>query len=167
MSRLNLDLQIREIPDFFALTTQEKCVVIRIEVSLKKCNFHVYFLTFKPLFMQDNLITLEEAIELTAYFKQESNNVLDPDYQNKGILPTCETFSRELFDTLLSYPDCAGIRIYSGMDSNKNQKFIVVGVNANDEDVYITQEETPGVLYAIENGYRCPINCPPTSELNS
>lgn len=117
--------------------------------------------------MPDNLMTLKEAIVLTVNFKQESNNVLDPVYQNKGILPTCETFSRELFDTLLSYPDCTGIRVYSGMDPDKNQKFIVVGVNANDEDIYITQEETPGVLYVIENGHRCPNLCPPESELNS
>ncbi|HMT36661.1 MAG TPA: hypothetical protein PKC41_12440 [Chitinophagaceae bacterium] len=117
--------------------------------------------------MPDNLMTLEEAIVLTGYFKQESNNVLDPVYQNKGILPTCETFSRELFDTLLNYPECKGIRVYSGMDSEMNQRFIVVGVNANDEDIYITQEETPDELYVIENGIRCPSDCPPTSELNS
>ena len=114
-----------------------------------------------------NLITLEEAAVLTNFFKQENNTVLDSIYQDKGILPTCETFDRELFDTLLGYPDCTGIRIYSGMDNDKRQCFIVVGVNSKDEDIYITREETPGILYVIEHGQRCPVSCPPNSELNS
>lgn len=117
--------------------------------------------------MPENLMPLEDAAVLTNVFRQESNNVLDPKYQEKGIFATCETFNRELFDTLLSYPDCTGIRVYSGMDPNKLQRFIVVGVNSNDEDIYITQEESPGELFVIENGYRCPNYCPPDSELNS
>lgn len=117
--------------------------------------------------MPNNLMNLEEGIQMTAFFREENNNVLDPVYQGKGILPICESFDREFFDTLLSYPDCTGIRIYSGMDADKNQRFIVVGVNANDEDIYITQEERPGELFVIENGVRCPSNCPPSSELNS
>lgn len=112
-------------------------------------------------------MNLNEAINMTALFKEESNKVLDPLYRDMGILPTCETFDRELFDTLLGYPDCTGIRIYSGMDADKKQRFIVVGVNANDEDIYITQEERPGELFVIENGVRCPDECPASSALNS
>lgn len=117
--------------------------------------------------MPNNLINLDEGIVMTTFFRQENNNVLDPAYQDKGILPTCETFDRALFDTLLGYPECTGIRIYSGMDADKKQRFIVVGINSNDEDIYITQEESPGELFVIENGQRCPIQCPPNSQLNS
>lgn len=117
--------------------------------------------------MPENLMSLEEASVLTSFFRKENKSVLDPNYQDQGIFATCETFNRELFDTLLSYPDCTGIRVYSGMDPNKLQRFIVVGVNSNDEDIYITQEESPGELFVIENGYRCPNYCPPDSELNS
>ncbi len=117
--------------------------------------------------MPENLMLLEEAVVLTSFFRQESNSVLDPVYKDQGIFATCETFNRELFDTLLSYPDCTGIRVYSGMDQDKLQRFIVVGVNSSDEDIYITQEEKPGELFVIENGHRCPNYCPPDSELNS
>lgn len=40
-------------------------------------------------------MNLEEGIQMTAFFREENNNVLDPVYQGKGILPICESFDRE------------------------------------------------------------------------
>lgn len=119
--------------------------------------------------MTTNLISVADAATMTARCRAQENNVLAPSKQDQGIIPTCETFNKSAFDTLLGLSGCTGVRIYSSMDSDLKIRFVICGVNSSNEDVYIPNissdgEPVPGV---IEAGLRCPDDCPPSSSLNS
>lgn len=118
-----------------------------------------------------HFISLERAIEMTTLFREEQNNILIPELRGIGILPICETFNREAFDTLLAEEGCAGLRIYLGMDTNLNVRLITVAVNASGEDMLPSSALKVQALEGdereiVEDGIRCPTTCPPESPLN-
>ena len=119
--------------------------------------------------MPDNLITLNEAVQMTTLFRNEMEAILAQPYQGKNILAICETFGRQAFDTLLTEDDCVGLRIYYGMSDDLQVHAIVVGVNSKNEDILpaggiaVPMTTTPVI---IEDSLRCPDNCPPASPLN-
>jgi hypothetical protein len=117
--------------------------------------------------MEENLITLEEGAVMTALYRAEMENVIAPEYKDMGILPICESFDRTAFDSLLALGNCTGVRIYCGMDTNLQIKFVVCGVGENNEDVYIPASPGSQEFKVIDQGMRCPDICPPESELNS
>src|SRR5690349_11252446 len=83
----------------------------------------------------NHFISLATARNMTTKCRTEKQNVIKTEFQNDNIIFTCETFNREAFDTLLSQANCAGIRIYSGMDEHFKIRVIAVGVNSNNEDM--------------------------------
>ncbi|MDF2382480.1 hypothetical protein JMG10_13440 [Nostoc ellipsosporum NOK] len=111
-----------------------------------------------------HFITLTEAEDMTSRYRDNRNSILAEDYQDQDILPVCETFDREAFDTILEQEGCQKIRIYYGMEEDLKLHAIIVGVNGDDEDML------PGVgveAVIVEKGMRCPPMCPPSSPLNS
>jgi hypothetical protein len=105
---------------------------------------------------------------MTTAFRKISPVLLEPIYRNQGILTTCETVDAELVQQLLDQPGCVGMRIYSGMDEKNLIHSIIVGVNAEDQDILPTTAQAlagdEGLI--IDNTVRCPYSCPPPSVLN-
>ena len=123
-----------------------------------------------------NFISLAQAKQLTKTFRGKKESMLEPQYKGKGVLPVCETFGREAFDTVLSKPGCVGLRIYFAMDELNIVKLVIVGVNEKNEDMITTtstesdtmmRSTTEDGTEIIEDGLRCPDVCPPPSPLNS
>jgi hypothetical protein len=115
--------------------------------------------------MSNHFIPLSQAVDMTALFRAEKENILLPAHRGQNILPVCETFGRDAFDELLAQTDCAAIRVYFSMDAQLKVKLVIVGVNSNKED--ILPVSPPGSEKIAEDGQRCPDICPPSSPLNS
>lgn len=120
-----------------------------------------------------HFISLEKAKTMTALYRRERGNVVNPEHAQKGTLALSETFDAEPFRVILTNPDCTGLRIYYGMDDTHKIHAIIVGVNAKNEDI-LPGETTIGAVGAatvdatiIEDGTWCPPICPVTSPLNS
>ncbi|RYY98460.1 MAG: hypothetical protein EOO11_08025 [Chitinophagaceae bacterium] len=109
-------------------------------------------------------ISLDDAIDLTKRFRTLRPTVLNPEYANTDILPTCETFDLETVNALLQNDQCRGLRIYYGMSDDLKVHAVLVGVGENNEDLLPGSTEQYLIL---ENADRCPTICPPASALNS
>jgi hypothetical protein len=113
-------------------------------------------------------ISLDQAVAMTTLYRKEMNEILAEPFQNQNILPICETFEKEDILKILNKKDCEKLRIYYGMDNTSKIHAIVVGVNAQNEDLLPTadnEESTEDDI--LENAVRCPTACPPSSPLNS
>lgn len=107
-------------------------------------------------------ISLSAAIDLTKRYR---NN-------RPATLPICETFEADTIISLLSESGCKYLRIYYGMDSNNDVHAILVGADEQNTDLLPATDsesdlEAAGENQILEDGYRCPRNCPPPSKLNS
>lgn len=111
----------------------------------------------------NHFISLEQAKKMAAEYRKGKEVILNSQYAGKNILPTCETFSREGFDTILQNLDCASIRIYYGMDEELKIHSIIVGVNSKGEDILTATDTTIAGEDILENADRCPVICPPPS----
>ena len=123
-------------------------------------------------------ITLDNAKQLTKKYRDNKKKILKDEYGNKPTLPICETFDRDAFEELIAVPGCIGIRAYFGMDEELNVKLIFVAVNDKSEDILpqvqtLPEGDTSMLAMAddddvpvVENGVRCPTECPPPSGLN-
>ena len=103
---------------------------------------------------------------MTTSYRETLNSLLNPDYLAKGIMPTCETFDKELVQTVLNQDGCTGLRIYMGMDEEQGVKLILIGVDAEDRDMLPSDAELEDNGGILDNGMRCPDICPPSSSLN-
>jgi hypothetical protein len=113
-------------------------------------------------------IKLDVAKKMIGHYKKERERVIRDEHRGKKMLPTCETFDAEAIATLLKQPGCVKVRIYLGMDDNKEVKIILVGVNEKGEDqVPNATEKSLDTYVILEEGERCPDACPPISTLNS
>lgn len=106
---------------------------------------------------------------MTSLYRQESENILKPAYQNQNILARSEAFDRAAFDTLLAKNGCAGLRIYYGMDTSLKVHAIIVPIDENGNDILpsansLTEEGEDDIA---ERGIRCPDSCPQDSPLNN
>jgi hypothetical protein len=123
--------------------------------------------------MSNHLIPFEEAIAMTSLYRQERENILEQQYREQEILAVCETFDKSTVEALLSQEGCASMRIYYGMDENMKVHSILVGVDANGDDMLPPELWTTPRGYAenrgalLEDAGRCPSNCPSASPLNS
>lgn len=107
-------------------------------------------------------ISLQQAVEMTKAFRQN---------QPQG-MPLCETFSREAIDRLLATPGCTQIRIYYGIKEARDISAILVAADAEDRDLLPAltgtfnpaDEEEPII---VDDSFRCPPHCPPSSPLNT
>lgn len=119
--------------------------------------------------MPKHEISLSTAIEMTALYRQEKDNILALPFKGLQIMTLCETFDRAAFDTLLSEDGCTAVRIYYGMSPDLKMHAIVVGVNSSNEDILppsgTSMVTGPGPVI-LEESFRCPDDCPPKSPLN-
>lgn len=120
-------------------------------------------------YCMNHFISLQEAIDMTSLYRQESENILKPAYQNQNILARSEAFDRAAFDTLLAKNGCAGLRIYYGMDTSLKVHAIIVPIDENGNDILpsansLTEEGEDDIA---ERGIRCPDSCPQDSPLNN
>jgi hypothetical protein len=129
----------------------------------KKCIFP------KKTTMSVHFISLDDAVSMTTLHRSDKETVLDTSYKNNNVLPTCETFDRDAFDAVLGQSGCVKLRIYYGMNSSNQVHAIIVGVNEDDEDMIPASntETSEASSQIIEAGVRCPVDCPPPSDLNS
>jgi len=115
----------------------------------------------------NHFISLPTAEDMTELFRSERENILKTEFQGDDVLPICETFERQAFDTLLGKTGCESLRIYYGMSEDFKIHAIIVAVDENGADMLpgtsLTEEDDD----IVENGNRCPDLCPPTSPLNS
>ncbi len=113
-------------------------------------------------------ISLDKAIEMTKLYRDGKEKILAQEYKDQNILLLSETFSREAFDSLLSQPDCAGIRIYFGMDEAMTVRVIAVATNKDNADILPSADKDGETEEGdiVEQGQQCPNFCPPPSPLN-
>lgn len=102
-----------------------------------------------PLNLGDQHVTLAEAAVMTARFRQE----------NPSGTIISHMLSRDIIDEILAQPGCEGVRIYNAIDDGDIRTLIVVGVDANQNDL------CHGVL--AEHTTKCPTMCPQANPLNS
>ena len=127
---------------------------------------------FSNLNQLQHSIPLDKAKEMTRAYRDNKEKILKPEFSSKDILPICETFNKDALAPLMSNPNCLGIRIYYGMDTDKKIHAIIVGVNSTGADMLATAPAGSSTLSPTfdppptENGQRCPPICPPGSPLN-
>lgn len=121
-----------------------------------------------------HFIPLSRAIEMTSLYRSEREGILATPFQNRNILPICETFNRYDIDVLLAKQGCEAFRVYLGMDETLKVRVLLVAVNGNAEDILsIPSSKGPAISGTdgdddvAEEGNRCPPACPPESPLNS
>lgn len=118
-----------------------------------------------------HFITPGQAKKLTKNFRGKRERMVRDEFRGPKTLPLCETFDRAAFEALLAQPGCQSIRIYLGMDEGHEVKLIAVGVNEKGQDILPDASRTAdfsadsGVI--VEEGQRCPENCPEASYLNT
>jgi hypothetical protein len=119
----------------------------------------------------NQFITLTEAANMTALYRQNRESILQSSYREQAVLPLSETFDRAPFDTLLARPSCTGLRIYYGMDQDLKVHALIVGVDEDGRDLLPSTASSLTATgdddYIIEHGNRCPDICPAESPLNS
>jgi len=118
-----------------------------------------------------NFITPALAKKLTHKFRHNRQKMVRDEFRGPKTLPLCETFDRAAFDALLAQPGCAQVRIYLGMDDGNEVKLVAVGVDEKGRDILPDLNKTAdfgaesGVI--VEDGKRCPEDCPEDSYLNT
>jgi hypothetical protein len=98
--------------------------------------------------MAGSIITLTDASKMTGSFRRNYPNV------TQGVYYTSNVFS-----DIMSQKGCVGILIYNGIDANGKLTNVLVGVDANGNDLY------NGKIYDF--GDACPPNCSISNPLNS
>jgi hypothetical protein len=93
------------------------------------------------------VITLEQGAELTGRYR------LDHPDSIKGVF-----YGRSHIEALLAQNDCEGIRMYFAKEADGSQTIVLVGADANQDDLL-------GLV--IENGTKCPVVCGVANPLNS
>jgi hypothetical protein len=104
-------------------------------------------------------ISLQDAIDMTTLYRTN----------RPSNFPICETFEKDAIINLLDTEGCAFFRIYYGMKENLQADAILVAVNDEGEDILpaaASLQTTGDPIIILEDGYRCPEACPPSSPLN-
>lgn len=113
-----------------------------------------------------NLVPVSRANEMIALYRENKETILAPNYKKTDVLAFSETFNADDVRLLLSQPGCVGFRVRYGMDDKLWLHAILVGVDANDNDIII---QNPGFGlkddegYVVEDATRCPPDCPTLS----
>jgi hypothetical protein len=99
---------------------------------------------------ENHTISLADASALTARYRQQFA---------PGSCILGEYFGKQAIQSLLNQTSCVGTRIYYGLDESNVPKLILVGVDANGNDM------TQGAI--LEFGYPCPPNSSTSNPLNT
>ncbi|MBI5216615.1 MAG: hypothetical protein HY960_12760 [Ignavibacteriae bacterium] len=98
---------------------------------------------------ENHAINLDDAERLTANFR------------DSGVKPDIKGgfFGRKAIEEILAQQDCVGIRVYFAQQDDGSPTFVLVGADANENDM------ENGLL--AEEGRPCPPYCGTPSRLNS
>ena len=108
-------------------------------------------------------ISLQEAIDMTTRYRANQPSEL----------PICETFDADVINQLMATQGCSFFRIYYGMKTDMSIHAILVAADADGADILPATEEASEASFdddkivLLEDGTRCPPDCPPKSKLNS
>jgi hypothetical protein len=111
--------------------------------------------------MSNHFISFEDAKDMTALYRSKKEDILDPTYQNKGILCLSESFDGNSFNVLLSQTAATGLRFYFGMSTDLQIHIIAVATDASGNDIIPAVVGANGMTGLLEYGIRCPPTCPP------
>lgn len=103
--------------------------------------------------MSTHLITLQEAKSLTQRYRNIKDAITTEAYRN--CLSIGETFDADAIQMILNQPGCAGFRAYFGMNEENKICLVLVGVDANNEDILNGNENS----VIVEKGKTCPPFC--------
>lgn len=95
-----------------------------------------------------HVISLDEAKQMTHAYQNA------PQFQG---LTVASMIDKEAYQLVIDQPNCVNIRTYFGLNSEEKLTIVIVGVDANGEDM------TDGVL--LNRALLCPENCPQISPL--
>ncbi len=98
---------------------------------------------------EDHSITLDEAGNLTRNYRNKTG---------EGAIKA-EFFGKEVLQNILTQENCVGIRVYYGQKDNGTPVLVLIGADANGNDL------TQGII--AERGLPCPPFCPENSALIS
>jgi hypothetical protein len=98
---------------------------------------------------RDQRISLADAADLARRFRQDAG----PGAEKGGF------FFRKLLDEILAQPGCSGVRFYHGKDAKGAPALVIVGVDADGNDI------TGGTLMDLH--YPCPPVCGGGNALNT
>ena len=105
-----------------------------------------------------NTISYETAKSYIDRFRANRDSIEVPEF--KGSLSFSETFHVEAFKALVAQPGCVGVRIYYGMKEDLKICAVIVGVNADDNDmVGVLRGAETDII--IEDSELCPPLCSP------
>jgi len=107
-----------------------------------------------------NTISYETAKSYIERFRNNRNNTEVPEF--KGSLSLSETFEVEAFRALVAQPGCVGVRIYYGMKEDLKICAVIVGVNAENQDMVGAARSGENDII-IEDSQLCPPICSPIS----
>ena len=68
-------------------------------------------------------------------------------------------FGCDILNQLLNEPGCKGIRVYYGIDDDGKKQLILVGANAEQNNILPTDQGNDGSAVA-NGGASCPTSCP-------
>jgi len=97
---------------------------------------------------EGELVTLPEAADWAKRYRTSNPEAIKASF-----------YGINKINDVLNQPDVVGIRFYNGEDQNGLNNLILVGVDANEDDV------TSGVI--MESGKMCPNQCGVSNQLNS
>ncbi len=98
--------------------------------------------------MAGSIISLTTASGMTATFRRNFPNATKAVY-----------YTNNVYTDIMSQTGCVGIRIYNAVDASGNMTNVLVGVDANGNDLY------NGKVY--DSGILCPPTCGVLNPLNS
>ena len=111
-----------------------------------------------------NIISLKQAVGMTTEYRNCKDSIL-AEGVDPSVLPICETYEKSDFETLINQTGCVKVRVYFGMKDGKAISTLIVGVNAENEDM-ISSTNPAYTDVILDDAERCPNMCPPPSVLN-
>jgi hypothetical protein len=99
---------------------------------------------------EDHTISLADASAMTQNFRNTLTS-------SAGTI--AHFFGKAAIEAILAQEDCVGIRIYYGLNATQEKQLIVVGADANEDDLY------KGLL--AEKSLLCPSCCSSPNPLNT
>lgn len=94
----------------------------------------------------NHAISVEQALTMINNFNATNENMLVPEFKDKGTLPLYETFNLKAIDTLICQKNAIGFRIYLAMDNQQKVRMVLVGVDPDGKDLLQRKQENPGAV---------------------
>ena len=113
-----------------------------------------------------HLITPDEAITMIGLYRDMREQILKTEYCGQNILCDSETFNATDVQALLNQVNCNGLRIYYGMKPDLTIDAILIATDASGNDLVGANNITAVGDLILEEGKRCPPQCPTASILN-